>query len=300
MLTDRPYMRRGHRGQTTSVLVWLLSALAAGHVVQLLFHRLFAEPAGRIYDALFELSIDGLKHGEVWSLFTYGFLHDTGPLILLHLLVNAVFIWLIGSELLPFMGPRRFIGFWFFSLGLGGALWAAAHWRFQDSLIGASSTVAGLITLYGLLNPNQRVSVSLLFVPITFVMKHAVLTLLAVEVIGYLVFERTGNLSSLGWEHSAHLGGMLAGWAYFQFVHQREWRNPDGSAEAALTIQLLKRSATRRNPPAPEVTATPVSREDMKAEVDRVLDKINSEGLASLTPEERRVLDAARDTLSKP
>ncbi|MBP7141516.1 MAG: rhomboid family intramembrane serine protease [Opitutaceae bacterium] len=300
MLTDRPYMHRGLRGQTTSVLVWLLSALAAGHVVQLLFHRMFAEPTGRIYDALFELSIDGLKHGEIWSLFTYGFLHDTGPLILLHLLVNCAFIWLIGGELLPFMGSRRFIGFWFFSLGLGGALWVAAHWRFQDSLIGASSTVAGLITLYGLLNPNQRVSVSLFFLPVTFVMKHAVLTLFAVEVTGYLLFERTHALSSLGWEHSAHLGGMLAGWAYFQFVHKREWRHPDGGAEAALTLRLLTRAGAPSKPPAPEVRVAPVSREDMKAEVDRVLDKINSEGLASLTPDERRVLDTARDTLSKP
>lgn len=300
MLTDRPYRRGENRGQTTSVLVWLVSALAAGHVVQLLFHRLFAEPTGQLYDAVFELSIDGLKHGEFWRLLTYGFLHDTGPLVLLHLIVNCGIIWFVGGELLPLLGSRRFLGFWFFALVSGGALWAAAHWQFQDSLIGASASAAGLITLHGFLNPNQRVSISLLFIPVTFVVKHALIALSCVELLGYLFFERTGRLSGFGWEHSAHLGGMLAGWAYFRFVYLREWRFPDGRSSPDRRVRELKSTDGDSEASDPPRQAVPASREDMKAEVDRVLDKINSHGLASLTPDERRLLDAARDILSKP
>jgi hypothetical protein len=40
-------------------------------------------------------------------------------------------------------------------------------------------------------------------------------------------------------------------------------------------------------------------REHLKLEVDRILDKINSKGFGSLTPEERKTLDEARDMLSK-
>jgi hypothetical protein len=34
--------------------------------------------------------------------------------------------------------------------------------------------------------------------------------------------------------------------------------------------------------------------------VDRILDKINSHGFSALTPEEKRILDDAKDMLSRP
>ncbi len=298
MLSDRSYMRDEYRSQKTSVLIWLLSSLTGGFIVQLFLHRAFAPPTGRIFDAIFELSIDGLQHGQLWGLVSYGFLHDTGPLVLLHLLVNCLLTWVIGRELLPILGSRRFLGFWFFALLMGGLLWTATNWRFHGSLIGASSAVAGLIALHGLLNPNQRVTLLLLFIPVTFVMKYAVLTLLGIELIGFFLFELVGKTSGFGWEHSAHLGGMFAGWAYFRFVHQREWQNPDGRVEVELP-KWFKRAHAEPDAPAP-AKVNVVSREDMKAEVDRILDKINSEGFSSLTLEERQVLDNARDVLSKP
>ena len=39
--------------------------------------------------------------------------------------------------------------------------------------------------------------------------------------------------------------------------------------------------------------------DDIRAEVDRILDKINSHGLASLTPVERRLLDDAKDNIPR-
>jgi hypothetical protein len=41
------------------------------------------------------------------------------------------------------------------------------------------------------------------------------------------------------------------------------------------------------------------NRNDLRVEVDRILDKINSEGFGALTPEEKRLLDEARDLLSR-
>jgi hypothetical protein len=40
-------------------------------------------------------------------------------------------------------------------------------------------------------------------------------------------------------------------------------------------------------------------REDLRAEVDRILDKINSDGFGALTADEKRLLDDARDLLSR-
>jgi len=41
------------------------------------------------------------------------------------------------------------------------------------------------------------------------------------------------------------------------------------------------------------------NRDDLRAEVDRILDKINSQGFGALTADEKRVLDEARDLLSR-
>jgi hypothetical protein len=41
------------------------------------------------------------------------------------------------------------------------------------------------------------------------------------------------------------------------------------------------------------------SREDLRAEVDRILDKINSQGFGALTADEKRLLDEAKDLLSR-
>jgi hypothetical protein len=42
------------------------------------------------------------------------------------------------------------------------------------------------------------------------------------------------------------------------------------------------------------------NRDDLRAEVDRILDKINSQGFGALTEEEKRKLDEAKDMLSRP
>jgi hypothetical protein len=41
------------------------------------------------------------------------------------------------------------------------------------------------------------------------------------------------------------------------------------------------------------------NRSDLRAEVDRILDNINREGFGALTEEEKRLLDEARDLLSR-
>jgi hypothetical protein len=38
---------------------------------------------------------------------------------------------------------------------------------------------------------------------------------------------------------------------------------------------------------------------DLRAQVDLILDKINSQGFGALTPEEKRILDEAKDLLSR-
>jgi hypothetical protein len=64
-----------------------------------------------------------------------------------------------------------------------------------------------------------------------------------------------------------------------------------------LPAWMRKRKDTPEPQPAFKVNIT--ARENLKAEVDRILDKINTSGFGSLTAEEKRTLDAARTLLSK-
>jgi hypothetical protein len=59
----------------------------------------------------------------------------------------------------------------------------------------------------------------------------------------------------------------------------------------------------RRRPKEPEASAgykvNISAPADLRLEVDRILDKINSEGFGALTDDEKRLLDEAKDLLSR-
>ena len=84
-------------------------------------------------------------------------------------------------------------------------------------------------------------------------------------------------------------------------MHSAAWFNPEDRADVELPrwIKRARRSAPTAQ--AVDITATPAqsSRPDIRAEVDRILDKINSHGFNALSPEEKRVLDEAKDLLSR-
>jgi len=301
MLSDRTYSLGPPRRSSTSVLIWLLSALIAGFSIQLFFHYLLGERAGAALDRLLTLSPASLQAGRIWTLASYSFLHDTGAMVLLHLLFNAMWLWFLGRELLPLLGSGRFLALWFGGVALGGLVWSVTHWHSGGELIGASAGVMALLMLFTCIQPDHRVRILIFFVPVTFVAKYLTLTLAVVDMAGMVAFEVLGMSSPLDWAHSAHLGGMAAGWMYFRWVYQREWRNPDRPAELVLPRWLRRhRPAAATRPaeslPAVDACSTP---DRLKAEVDRILDKINSHGFGALTPDERQILDRARGLLGK-
>ena len=129
-------------------------------------------------------------------------------------------------------------------------------------------------------------------------MAHLVWMLVVVDFCGLAIWEIRGQISPLGVAHSAHLGGMLAGYLYYRLVHQREWLNPDGHADIELPGWFRKaRKVTATTPSKFKLNLT--NREDLRTEVDRILDKINSEGFSALTDDEKKLLDEARDQLSR-
>ena len=78
-------------------MTWLLSTIVAGFVLQNISLRWFN--AGNVFDSAFALSHESVATGKIWTLLTYGFLHD--PRNLLHLLANLLAIYFLTP--LPFV-----------------------------------------------------------------------------------------------------------------------------------------------------------------------------------------------------
>lgn len=301
MLSDRPYMRDSYQREKTSVLTWLVSALVAAYVLQLVSQTPWVRGGQRAQDFL-ELSIPALKSGWVWTLFTHSFLHSTE--FIFHAIINCVLLYVLGRELLPMLGTRRFLSLYAIASIVGGLAWAGVHWRFGTGThVGTTAAIDALVIVFACFFPNQQRSFLVFFVPVTLKPKHIAYFLVGFDLLMLIAYEIPGQQMpwNMAVSSSAHLGGMLTGFLYYRFFYDAQWfiGSPD-RADVELPRWMRRAKKAQPAPPPPEeVVVMPASREDIRAEVDRILDKINSQGFAALTPAEKRVLDEAKALLSR-
>lgn len=303
MLSDRSYMRDDYARQTTAITTWIICATIAGFVIQNIAWKWLGPSAGRGFDHTFALTVQGIQSGYIWTLFSYSLLHSISGLW--HLIFNLLLIFLLGRELLPLLGRRQFIWLYAGGIFLGGVAWLATNWVYGGQLIGASAGAYALLMVFAANNPNRPITILLFFIlPVTIKPKWIVIGLGAYDLFGFLFSEITGGNSFGGVAHSAHLGGFAAGWLFFRYVFQRAWKNPDRAPSVELP-GWLKRAKKRPTPAAAykvnldDAKPSSSSHPDLKAEVDRILDKINSHGFGALTDDEKRLLDKAKDLLNK-
>lgn len=291
MLSDRQYMREEYSRQPTSVLTWLLCAMAGGFIVQVVADRL-----GLPFERIMALSPAGLRHGFLWSPLTYTLLHGG----VMHLLANGLGIYFLGRELLPMLGPRRFLGLAAASAGAGALVWLAVHFTQGGmQLIGASAIAVSLLIVFACFYPNREITLLLFFVlPVRVRPKIVAWVAVGIDLLGFLASELPGGSRFFsGIAYSAHLGGMLAGWVYYRYFHANNGWDRTPSLSIELPKWLRRRSSAIQKPRY--TVNVGAHSPDMRKEVDRILDKINSHGFGSLSPEEKRTLDEAKDLLSR-
>lgn len=289
MLSDRSYMREEESRPAASLLTWLICALIGGFFIQNVFDNYFHWNV--FFDAT-ALSVHRLAGGWGWTLVTYPFLHES----VLHLLGSVLTIFFIGRELLPVLGEKTLAWLSAAASVTGGLVWFATNYAHGGAVIGASGICMALLTVFACLWPDRTFTFLLCFVlPVTVKPKWLLLVLGCIDLAGFLFNEIPGRINFDGIAHSVHLGGMLTGWAYFRYVHDRGW----GGSRVA--IELPKWMRKSRSPAAaqPVYQVNVNSPTDMRTEVDRILDKINSHGFGALTAGEKRVLDNARDLLTR-
>lgn len=232
----------------------------------------------------------GLEGFEFWRFFGYQFLHAD----VTHLAFNMLGLYFFGPIVEMYLGRKRYLAFYLLC-GLFGALVymllnvgaIGAGKLFPGMpvpgflpyspfmpLIGASACVYGVILAAAYLAPNETI---LLFFVLPMRLKTFAYTMVAVAVI--TVVTRGHNAGG----EAAHLGGALAGaWFIRRPHHLHGFFDFLGRADPTSRSNRLRR-AQRSGKHVDE------------AEVDRILDKIRTSGMGSLSEREREKLrDAAR------
>lgn len=227
----------------------------------------------------------GLRPTEVlhrpWSVLTYALLH--GPF--LHILVNMLALFMFGPPLENRLGGRTFARLYVISALGGAALSLLMLPLTGDGLvIGASAAVYGVMMGFVLEWPDAPVLIFPLPVPVK--AKWIVIAIAAFSLYaGYAHVQQ-------GVAHFAHLGGFAAACIYLRAGSLISRPKPARTAERSPAV--LVRPPAAESGRRAEYNAPPQRRsaeQAVRAEVDRVLDKISENGLGSLTPDERRFLD---------
>lgn len=232
-------------------------------VLQLLSGRNWVE-----VEQTFGLSADGLRHGALWQLVTYQFLHGNE----LHIFVNMLGLWFAGRELEPVVGTPRFVALYLAGGIVGGLVQIAFS---SGPLIGASASVCAVLLALTSLFPTLPVMALIFFVlPLRMRARTLGYSLVGISILTWL----SGLMPEVG--HLAHLGGFATGWAFGLFY--RRSLGEGGSSEWGSS------SAPPPLPPDAGGGLRPL------ATMDEVLSKVLRHGIDSLTREERQILEEGR------
>jgi membrane associated rhomboid family serine protease len=201
-----------------------------------------------------------------WTLITYMFLHAG----LWHLFFNMLGLFFFGPRLEVFLGSRQFLLLYFIS-GLTGALLSFLLTP-NTAIIGASGGVFGVFLGFAYYWPRERIFI------------YGILPVEARWLIVGMTVMSIFGIGGTNVAHFAHLGGFLGAFLYLRWL---SWQT-----------RLIRERATvaRTTASAEDIQRwTRIPRDRMhevnRAELDRILNKLSTSGVGSLTNEERMFLD---------
>jgi len=228
-------------------------------------------------------TLHGFLGLQVWRLITYQFLHAN----VLHVFFNMFGLFIFGSMVEEHLGRQRYLAYYLACGAFGGISYLLLNFlasvlhvplpgfinvQTWTPLIGASAGVFGVLMACAYIAPNAVVQ--LLFPPIPLKMKWLVYGYLGMAVYNLI----TGGHNAGG--DAAHVGGAIAGWYLIRHAHLlRDFFDVLGdSRKPGQAPGPRRHRAGREHTPR------------RQAEVDRILAKVATQGLHSLTERERRTL----------
>jgi len=261
-----------YHGYKQSVTTTIVAFTALAFVLQNLTYFWFKN---NFFIEYLGLSSYRVESGFLWTLLSYAILHE--PIILggfWHILFNLAVIFFTGQALEKDIGGKRVAQLYILSVLIAGLAWLSFNWGNGAILLGASGGALGLLTVFCLLHAHERMLFLLFFIiPIRLKPKWLLTGVIAFELLSFIAYELGGRHNIA---HTAHLGGILAGFIFY-FCFKLK------------TIQLVSIPKTQR-------LASPnfkinFHQTDIQAQTDRILDKISAHGFQSLTAKEKEILN---------
>ena len=203
-----------------------------------------------------------------WTPITYMFLHGG----IWHLFFNMLGLYFFGPALESRLGSRHFIALYFVA-GLTGA---AMTFLDPAWILGASGGVFGVFLGFAYYWPRQRIMIWGI-VPVEAWLLVAIMTAVSIFQIG-------GGVA-----HFAHLGGYVGAFLYLKIMEARSPAKQFKRKAAGETKRVFSTDGSdlKRWSAIALEALHPINRN----EVERLLVKAKSSGVASLTTEERATLD---------
>lgn len=229
-----------------------------------------------------DLSAQDLASFQFWRLLTYGFCHSTENLM--HILLNMFIFWMFGRMVEGIYGSREFLMFYLAGVlisGIANVVVSTIGGTPEIPMVGASGGVNAVVILTAMHFP--RMIVYLFFVlPVQ----------LWIVAVGYVVIDALGLIQGEGnIAHAAHLGG--AAFGYFYYRHQlRLSPLASGLSNLSSPFGNMKRKY-RQHQTRKQLQVFEPNDDELRQQVDDILAKIQEQGEASLTDEERETLERA-------
>ena len=251
--------------------------LVAVHaLVAILTCLVVAAGGGAVLNFMLFDSARVLGAGQIWRLGTYAFVHS--PSMLLWFAIEMYMLFVFGREVERFIGQRAYIALYALLLlvpSLVLTVWGLGQ---RTGLAGSVALHFGIFVAFATIYPAAE-----LLLRIT--AKWATVILGAIYVLQLLAYNAWTDLAVL-------LTSIAVG---FCFVRYRGvgpelvwWENLKARLQPKPKFKVVPKPAPARR-----------EDDDISESVDPILDKIARSGIGSLTPNERRILDRARDRLLK-
>jgi membrane associated rhomboid family serine protease len=280
---DRPYYRDEDRRFAPripqSAVIWLILINAALWLVNGLF---FAQN-NWLTESL-AVSPGTLTRPWLWWQFlTYGFVHHWSAD---HIIFNMIGLYFFGPEIEGIYGRREFLRLYLVLLVVGSVVWALLT-RLTNApsgpLVGASGAIVGVILLFCLNFPRRTILLMFVLPVPAWVLGVIVI---GGNVMGALSGPAAGSVQTA---FSVHLTGAALAFLYFHF----HWNFGRLFHSAGDWLGAGRRSRFRVLRPPADETSEDDDPDDLSRRVDQILQKIHRQGEASLTRQERRLLETA-------
>ena len=254
---------------------WVLRLLMANAIVFLLQVTM----PGMIENLFAFVPAEALR--RPWTIVSYMFVHGGFG----HILFNMLSLYFFGPRLESRLGGRRFAILYFVS-GIAGAL-LSVFFAPHAAIIGASGAVFGVMLGFAHFWPRDQILIWGIL-PVEARVMVIAMTVMAV------LFGFTGAQSGVA--HFAHLGGFVGGWICLRMFE----RGSDAKKWQAKVVPTAPRESSESTLNRWRRIRRDNLHEVNRAELDRILDKISSTGMSSLSAGDKEFLErfAAREGLN--